>query len=227
MNNIVAFLPMRRGSERVPNKNTRNFSGIEDGLTFIKISQLLKVKRIYKIIISTNDDKVKKIANSFNNNKIVIIDRAEELSSSNTSTDELIKYVPTIVSSNFILWTHTTSPFIDENTYDDMIDKFFQNIDKFDSLMSVTMIQKFLWDDNGPINDDRKIEKWPRTQTIKPIYEVNSGAFIASIDVYKYLKDRIGLNPFLYKLDGKQSFDIDWEDDFDMAEILWSKYGKL
>ena len=113
MNNIVAFLPMRKGSERVPNKNIKTFANINGGLAFIKIQQLLKVKAIDKIIVSTNDADVKKIASSFNSNKIVIINRSEDLSSSDTSTDDLIKYVPTIINSGVILWTHVTSPFID------------------------------------------------------------------------------------------------------------------
>jgi len=39
LNNIVAFLPMRKGSERVPNKNIKTFANINGGLAFIKIQQ--------------------------------------------------------------------------------------------------------------------------------------------------------------------------------------------
>jgi len=182
---------MRKGSERVPNKNIKTFANINGGLAFIKIQQLLKVKAIDKIIVSTNDADVKKIASSFNSNKIVIINRSEDLSSSDTSTDDLIKYVPTIINSGVILWTHVTSPFIDNVMYDDMINSYLNNIHKYDSLMSVTMIRKFLWSNNKPINYDRSKEKWPKTQTIKPVYEVNSGAFIASIDIYRDLNDSV------------------------------------
>ncbi len=227
MRKVVAFLPMRKGSQRVKNKNIKDFSNIKGGLTFIKISQLLKSTMIDMIVISTNDEEVKSIALSFDNDKIVIDDRPELLASSETSTDDLIKYVPSIVKDCIILWTHVTSPFVTENIYDDMIDKYLENTNKYDSLMSVTKIQKFFWDNEKPINYDKSIEKWPRTQTIEPIYEVNSGAFIADVEVYKTVHDRIGSKPFLYELSDKQSFDIDWEDDFEIAEILWSKYGKV
>ena len=93
--------------------------------------------------------------------------------------------------------------------------------------MSVTKLQQFLWNKSKPISYNREKEKWPRTQTIEPIYEVNSGVFIADIEIYKKYNDRIGQTPYLYKLDKKESFDIDWEDDFEIAEILWSKYGKI
>jgi len=226
LNKVIAFLPMRKGSQRVKNKNIRDFAGIKGGLTFIKISQLLKVKQIDKIIISTNDNEVKNIATSFVSSKIIIDDRPEHLASSSTSTDDLINYVPSIVSEGIVLWTHVTSPFVNENIYSNMISEYYKNKD-FDSLMSVTKIQKFLWDKTQPINYDRSKEKWPRTQTIEPIYEINSGAFIADIEIYKKIEDRIGNKPSLFELSDKEAFDIDWEDDFDIAEVLWGKDGKI
>jgi len=227
LSKIVAFLPIRKGSQRVKNKNIRNFAGIDGGLTFIKISQLLKVKKIDKIIVSTNDEKVKKIAKSFENEKIVIDNRPENLASSSTSTDDLIRYVPSIIKNSIVLWTHVTSPFVDEKIYEVMIEKYFEENNKYDSLMSVNKIQTFLWNSKKPINYNRDKEKWPRTQTIEPLYEVNSAVFIADIEIYKTLNDRIGNKPYLYELDKITSFDIDWEEDFEIAEILWRKYGKI
>jgi CMP-N-acetylneuraminic acid synthetase len=227
LSKFIAFLPMRKGSQRVKNKNIKDFANIKGGLTFIKISQLLKSTKIDKIIVSTNDEEVKNIALSFDDSKIMIDDRPEYLASSETSTDDLVKYVPSIIESGVVLWTHVTSPFITESIYDDMIEKYLETSNTNDSLMSVTKIQKFLWNKNGPINYDKSKEKWPRTQTIEPIYEVNSGAFIADVEVYKALSDRVGNKPYLYELSDKEAFDIDWQDDFDIAEVLWSKYGKI
>lgn len=229
MSEIVAFLPMRKGSQRIKNKNIKDFANVKGGLTFIKISQLLKSTKIDKIIVSTNDDEVRNIALSFKSSKIILDDRPEELSGSNTSTDDLIKYIPKIIRNGVVLWTHVTSPFITEKMYDEMIDRYLDCLsqNKNDSLMSVTKIQKFIWNKKEPVSYDKLKEKWPRTQTIKPLYEVNSGAFIADIGVYKNLNDRVGSKPYLYELDTKTSFDIDWEDEFYIAETLWDKYGKI
>ena len=111
--------------------------------------------------------------------------------------------------------------------YQNMIQSYFNNLGSHDSLMSVTKIQKFIWSSGEPLNYDKSKEKWPRTQTLAPIFEINSGVFLADIGIYKEFKDRVGSNPYLYKLDDKEAFDIDWEGDFDIAEILWSKYGRL
>ena len=112
MNKVIAFLPCRQGSQRVKNKNIKSFAGVEDGLIYIKLSQLLDVESIEQIVVSTNDLEVKRIARSFSNTKIIIDDRPEELASSSTSTDDLINYVPSIIASGTVLWTHVTSPFI-------------------------------------------------------------------------------------------------------------------
>ena len=53
MDKISFFLPTRKGSERVINKNTRPFAGIEGGLVENKIKQILATKRIDEIIFSS------------------------------------------------------------------------------------------------------------------------------------------------------------------------------
>ena len=223
--NINVFLPMRLGSERIPQKNTKNFSGIDGGLCKIKINQLIRCQSIEKVYVSTNDPDVVSISNSFNSKKIKVIIRPDELASSLTSTDELIKYVPEVMPEGYILWTHVTSPFINSDTYYKIIDTYQKNLNKFDSLMTVSKIKKFIWNDYEPLNYDRNLEKWPRTQTLKPLWEVNSGAFLASKDIYKYRHDRIGNTPYLYQLNDEIAFDIDWLEDFKIAEALYySKY---
>lgn len=227
MDKVIAFVPCRKGSQRVVNKNIKPFSGVNGGLTFIKISQLLKVDSIDKIVISTDDDEVKRIARSFEDPKILIDNRPAQLASSETSTDDLIQYIPTIIQSSTILWTHVTSPMVNEAIYEKMINAYFENLDDFDSLMSITKCYKFMWYKGHPLNYDKNIEKWPRTQTLSPLLEINSAAFIANIDIYHKYNDRIGDVPFLYELNEIESFDIDWEIDFELAEVLWCKHEKI
>ena len=218
---VNVFLPMRAGSERVPEKNTKSFAGVEGGLCSIKLKQLLDSHLIEKIFVSTNDPEVVNISKSFNSNRIEVIPRPNELASSSASTDDLIKYVPDIMPDGHILWTHVTSPFLDADIYNQIIEAYFQNIGQNDSLMTVTMLQKFVWNDTSPINYDQSVEKWPRTQTIKPLWEINSGAFIATRKNYIERRDRIGLRPYLFQLNGEIAFDIDWLSDFKMAEVIY------
>ena len=77
--------------------------------------------------------------------------------------------------------------------------------------------------ENGSFNYNRKDEKWPRTQTLKELFEINSGMFISSINNYQKFEDRIGKNPFLMSSKGYTSFDIDWPEDFELGEMIYRK----
>ncbi len=226
---ITAFLPCRKGSQRVPNKNIRPFGNFEFGLIEIKLKQLIDTKSIDKIVLSTNDDEIINFAKLLNNSKIFIHKRDESLSNSETSTDDLITHALDLIPNSNILWTHVTSPFINTELYENIIESYAKSLtDGYDSLMTTSLVHGFLWDENAPINYDRNKEKWPRTQTIKPLHEINSGVFINSSDNYRHLKDRIGKKPYLYTLDKIQGYDIDWQEDFIIAEsILNAKIRKI
>ena len=218
---VNVFLPMRAGSERVPQKNTRTFSGIEGGLCRIKLEQILACDLVKTIFVSTNDPEVVEISNTFNSKKIKVILRSNELASSSASTDDLIKYVPEIMPNGHILWTHVTSPFIGPDIYCKIIETYLKNLNQFDSLMTVTKLKKFIWNDSEPVNYDRSQEKWPRTQTIETLWEVNSGVFLAPKAIYEKHMDRIGEIPYLFELSDEIAFDIDWLPDYKIAETLY------
>lgn len=219
---MTVFLPCRAGSERVKNKNIKKFAGLEGGLTKIKIQQLLDIPAIDEIVVSTDDNEVIKIAQSFKSERIRIDKRPAHLAQSSTSTDELIEYVGQIIKGGDILWTHVTSPFVNAETYSRAIGKFHEvQKESHDSLMSVSKIQTFLWSKEGAFNYDPVVEKWPRTQTLKPLYEINSAFFIANHLTYISQKNRIGSCPYLFETSKIENIDIDWEEDFAFAEQVW------
>jgi CMP-N-acetylneuraminic acid synthetase len=225
MKEVSVFLPCRKGSERVPKKNIKPFAGIKKGLIAIKLNQLVQVKAISNIVLSTNDEEILEYAKTLNNSKIKIHKRVESLSTSETSTDDLVNHALELVPAGHIMWTHVTSPFLNAQAYEAIIKKYFIKLDQgYDSLMTTNLIHGFLWKDVSPINYNRELEKWPRTQTLEPIHELNSGAFLASTCIYKDLQDRIGEKPYLYILDKIQGFDIDWKEDFEIAECLYKHF---
>ena len=226
---FIVFLPCRKGSERVVNKNTKKFANIKNGLISIKLKQLLAVEEISEIFLSTNDEKIINYAASIDDPRIIIDKRSEELCNSLTSTDDLINYASSKLDGT-IIWTHVTSPFVSSSVYAEAIKLYLAKVVKgdYDSLVTTNKVQKFLWDDNGPINYNREIEKWPRTQTLPVLHELNSGIFIADSSIYKHNSDRIGAKPYLMSIDENIAFDIDWEHDWTLAEqIYMSKIANI
>lgn len=228
MDMITAFLPCRTGSERVRNKNLRRFGPHRGGLLERKLLQLDASERIDRILLSTNDAMVIETALALAIDKPLIIHRREDsLASAATSTDALIIHALELVATGAMLWTHVTAPFVDGKCYDSAIQSWLtERSNGCDSLMSVTPIRSFLWSASGPLNYDRAIERWPRTQTLEPIYSVNSAIFLCPVEVMRARSDRIGVSPFLYELDAVQGMDIDWEEDFLLAEAALALFDE-
>lgn len=228
MNRIAFFLPTRKGSERVQNKNTRTFAGIKGGLIENKIKQLLNTRNIDEIILSTNDEACIEIADKYTSDvRLKIIPRPEELCLSSTNLQDLICYVPTITDAEHILWGHVTTPMANAKEYDKGIELYLSKLSNgYDSLVGVTELKNFLLNKQGRLINNNTDIPWPRTQDLEPLYEINHTMFLAKREVYTEQKNRIGKKPLLHVMDEIHSFDIDWEDDFTIAEMLYKKLYK-
>lgn len=218
---LTCFLPCRRGSERVENKNTRPFAGFERGLIEVKLRQLNAAERIGRVVLSTNDEQVMAAGCELGGPKVEVVPRPEHLCLSSTSTDELIAYVPELIADGDVLWTHVTSPFLTAADYDRIVEAYeAERGEGYDSLMTVTPLREFVWDGVRPLNYDREVERWPRTQTLDPLFAVNSGVFLCPREHYVRRGDRIGERPYLYPLDRIVGLDVDWMEEFHLAEAL-------
>lgn len=226
---ISFFLPTRLGSQRVKNKNTKLFCGYQGGLLENKIIQLLKTKFIDEIILSTNDPICINIAEPFTqrDTRLKIIERPLALCLDSTNLQDLISYVPTITSAKHILWGHVTTPITDETDYDNAVKEYLTGVQgNHDSLISVTEFKNFLLNAEGKQINNQTDILWPRTQDLETLYEVNHAIFIASRQTYEN-RNRVGAKPVLYRMNKIKSFDIDWEEDFKIAETLYAQFRKV
>jgi len=227
---ISVFLPVRKGSQRVEHKNTRQFADFKNGLLELKLTQLSKLSIVDEVILSTNDEKCIEVGREFQSlfPKLKIVTRPDNLATNSVDLIDLVNYVPSVCKSKHILWTHVTSPFVDEIDYEKAILSYYNSIELgFDSLMSVQSFRNFLWgkDENDLVNRCTR-QKWPRTQDLKDLYEIDSAIFLTNRNTYINESDRIGNKPYLYVQDKSKSFDIDWEDDFKIAEIMYNSLNK-
>ena len=219
---VSVFLPLRKGSKRIKNKNIKPLPRFKQGLTELKLNQLQKFKNIFlkkfkkakiEFIISTNCNKVKKFTNKLN--WLKVYDRRESLAGDD-SLDKLIRYVPSICSGKYILWTHVTSPYFNEYDYMNFIRMFFKkkNI-RNKSAFSAEKVKKFIFNKKkGWVSHNYTKKKWPRTQDLQQCYSVNNAAFIAPREIYLKNKDRICKNPIPITSRNGAGFDIDDINDF-------------
>lgn len=228
MNDKVSFfLPTRKGSERVANKNTKPFAGIDGGLVENKVRQLLQTKFLDEIIFSSNDEKCIAVAEKFKDSRLKIVERPNELCLSTTNLQDLICYVPKVTDAEHILWGHVTTPLCGAEEYDAAVKLYKDKLNQgYDSLVGVTELKNFLLDKTGRLINNSTDIPWPRTQDLEPLYPINHTIFLAKREVYTQQRNRIGRKPALHIMDEIHSFDIDWPEDFVIAEIMYKNlYG--
>ena len=212
--NIVAILPMRSGSKRVINKNSRIINGKK--LYEYIIDKLINTKIINNIIINTDIDTVHKKYSSFN--KITLINRKDNLKG-NCNINLVIEDSIKDFDADLFIQVHATNPLFKINTLEKAINYYFKNDKKYDSLFSVTKIFKRFWNaDASPIN--HKIREEPTTQNLKPFYEENSCFYIFTKNSFNLNNNRIGNNPKLYEISKEESWDVDEEVDLVILEKM-------
>lgn len=215
---ITALVPCRKGSQRVKDKNTRNFAGTS--LIQLKLEQLKNVQEIDNIIVSTDDTQVMKIAEDMG---CEVEERDKYYCSNACTNDEFIQYfIRQLDIKGHLLFTHVTSPFITEKTYNRAIKEYKQNLETNDSLMAVKKLQSYIWNrKREPINYTTKTGVWPKTQELEPLYFINSGIFLINFELMKQLNDRVGLSPYYFECNDLESIDIDDLEDFIVAEKIY------
>ena len=219
MSTLSAVIAARGGSTRVKNKNIRKFHN--SSLLELKIKILKKIKNIEKIYVSSENKKILKLSSKLG---AVPIQRDDYYSSNIVSMNEVYKNVVESIPSKHILFVHITSPLIQKSTIENCIKKYYEIIKgkKFDSLATVSELQKFIWFKNKPIN--YKPSNMPRSQDLPNYYMLNFAINILKKKLILKNKNIVGKNFYPFFLDEIQSFDIDNMIEFKIAEkILSSK----
>jgi len=222
---IVALVPMKGHSERVPNKNLRSFCG--KPLCHWIILSLQKSHYVKDIVVNTDSMEIaENIRHNFE--KVKIIDRPDEIRGDFVSMNTIIAYDLSQLPGEHFLQTHSTNPLLNAETIDKAIELYFHNLGMHDSLFTVTRHNaRFYWSDGSPINHDP--QEMLRTQDLPPILEENSNLYIFSRESFKRSGNRrIGLRPYLFEISKFEAIDIDEEDDFLLAELICqAKLNKL
>ena len=217
--NLVAVVPVRKGSQRVKNKNFKPFCG--KNLLIHKIEVLKKINQISEIIINTDSDEAIKIAKDLG---VSFKMREKYYASSECTNSEFWSHIAETTDSSLIMFTNCTSPLVKEETYVKIIDSFRASKSSNDSINTVTEIKEYLYLDNKPINFDPS--KAPNSQNLPEIVKLNFAVNILSKELMFKRKSLIGNKPLFYKLDDIEGFDINSNYEFEFAEYLFKKYSK-
>jgi hypothetical protein len=143
---IVALVPMKHTSLRVPGKNYRTLG--DKPLCCWVLQTLCDCDRITKVVVDTDSDTVKAMLRE-QFPQIQIIDRPDHLLN-DPPMNEILLYDTGVVKADFYFQTHVTNPFLKKETIDAALDNFISQYPyQCDSLFAVRQWQTRLYDQLG------------------------------------------------------------------------------
>lgn len=212
---VTAVIPIRAGSQRVVDKNLREFAGTT--LLEVKIKNLQKVKEIDEIIVNTDSEKAIEIAKM---NHVSWHRREDYYASSKCSGSEFFEHLGKVTDTDIFVYCPVTSPFIEPETVSKCINAFLDT-EEYDCLATVTSTKEFLWLDGKPINYDPL--NAPNSQNLPDVVALNFGVSIISKEDLIANKNIIAKKPQFVITSEIESVDIDTPLDFYLAEQMYIK----
>jgi CMP-N-acetylneuraminic acid synthetase len=216
---IVALVPMRHHSERVPGKNYRPLAG--KPLFQHILDTLMQCPEISRVAVDT-DSPVIMDALRERYPQVAILERPEHLRADTIAMNEVLLNATAQLPADLYLQTHSTNPLLRPQTVSRAIQALVSQYPAYDSLFSVTRMQTRLWDQLGrPVNHNPAILL--RTQDLPPVYEENSCIYLFNRQTLEQRRNRIGERPYLFEIPAAEAWDIDEELDFQITDLILSR----
>ena len=142
-NNIFIIIPARGGSKAIKNKNLHILN--KKPLLQWTLEESVKVKSVNKIVVSTDDRKIKKFSKKFS---VDVVDRPKLISSDNSTSESALlhslkHFAEKNISPEIVVFLQCTSPLISFCDIEKGIKHLIDN--KLDSTFACTSFDGFIW----------------------------------------------------------------------------------
>ena len=216
-NDVIAMVPVRACSTRVPNKNIRPFGSTN--LLQLKLKLLKEIIGISKIVVSTDCEISADIASKEGAN---VQWRNKYFAGSNITNDEHWYHIAQTTPGDIVFLAQVTSPLLRVSSMQSALNSFLDG-GTHDSINSVSDEKKFLWKGSKPINYD--IDVTPKSQDLPEIVSLNFAVTIIARAKMMERKNVVGNKPKFFRLDKVESLDVDDLIDFKIAELMFQEKG--
>jgi pseudaminic acid cytidylyltransferase len=216
----IAIIPARGGSKRIPKKNIKDFFG--KPLIAYSIQTALKSELFEKVVVSTDDDKIEKIAKEYG---AEVLKRPKELADDFTGTGDVTKHALSVYKGyEFACTIYATAPFLQEKYLKEGLEELIKNKDAVMSF-GVTTFDYPIWR-SFRITDKNRCEMFWEENFPKRSQDLEE----AFHDVGQFYWERVGAKKSDIAF-GKESIpikiprylvqDIDTMEDWVRAEMMY------
>lgn len=225
MTKIVAMIPARMGSKRIPKKNIRLLNG--KPLIQYAIDAAKEANCFDEIWVNSESEILRSISEE---SGVKFYKRPEYYASDTASNDEFAEDFFNNVDCDILIQILPTSPFITVEEIGDFVNKFvYEGIDTLISTIDVQIESLY---EGNPINFVQKFQT-PPSQTLEPIKAY--GCSLMGWRKNNYLENIKKYNAAYHGGDGKieyftlkglSTIDIDNEEEFQLAEYVARSLSK-
>ena len=218
--NVVCMIPARLGSQRIKKKALRYLG--DKPLVAHVIETCTKADIFDRIYLNSENLIFKQIAERY---RISFYHRDKKLAASNVTNDLFVEDFLKHIECQYVIQVNPTSPFI---TVDDLI--HFKKLlleGKYGTIQSIKSEKIEALYESKPLNYDPK-KIMPKSQDLKPVMLYSSGIMGFRRDTYLKNMTELGAATYggnesvgYYELKGFSTIDIDYEEDFLLAEVVY------
>jgi HAD superfamily hydrolase (TIGR01549 family) len=210
MKSVVALVPLKLNSRRLPNKNFLRLGNRP--LAYHIFNTLSEVKKIQRIHCYTSQQQVLALLPDC----VELLMRPRSLDGDHVKANELFRYAVENIDAEIIVLCHATGPFVLERSITEGIDAVLSG--EYDCAFSAKRQQTYCWYKDQPLNYNP--DNMSQTQDLTPVFTETSGFYVFKKADYLNNGTRIGKNPFMVEVDFKEAVDIDDPADFALASLL-------
>lgn len=207
---VVAIMPIKLNNERLPGKNVKLLGG--KPLLQYELESLKQTAMLDEIYVYCSDERVC----DFLPSDIKFLQRSKELDLPSSNFSQIFSSFKQEVDADIYVYAHATAPFITVQTMKECIQNVLDG--DYDSSFCAEKIQDYLWRDGEALNFDAT--NVPRSQDLPIIYRETSGIYVYKKEVFEQYHRRIGIKPYIKEVSFKESIDINYPEDFQLAEIM-------
>lgn len=227
---ILGIIPARGGSKGLPHKNIRLLSG--KPLIAHTIKAALATKRLEKVVVSTDDPKIARIARQFGAEVPFL--RARNLAKDDTPMIDVVKDCVNFLEKKqgfrpaVIVLLQPTSPFREFRHIDSAIKLLLDSrADSVVSLCECRAGEHPYWMkriEKNKVTPFMNVEKeFTRRQDLPKAYRLNGAIYVTRYEVLMLQNKVLGEDTRPYIMDARDSIDIDNLFDLEIADCLMSK----
>ena len=209
----IAFVPIKLNSERTPGKNTRRFDDGKVLVTFF-LETLQKVTGFDEVYVYCSDTAIRTYLPS----GIRFLKRPEYLDTQQATPQDIISEFMKSIHADIYAVCHCTSPFVSRSHFKECIEAVKNG--EFDSSFTAGRVQTLMWTSkNTPLNFEPS--NIPRTQDLPVLYTEVPAIYVFRREVFEVYKRRVGLHPHITEVSEVESVDIDYPEDFEIANAIY------